>query len=131
MTCDQSRGGLYNASRSKSWDVLGNYSLSLEANLGYNENATYGFDTVALGLSKSTGGPTLQTQVVTGIATDDYYMGLFGLGHQGTNLTSFTEPHPSFLSDLKAKDLVPSLSWSYTAGAPYSKYEDFAAVVPP
>lgn len=101
--------------------MLGNYSLGLEVNLGYDETATYGLDTVALGLTKSTGGPSLESQIVTGIATDDYYMGVFGLGQQGTNLTNFTEPHTSFLSEMKAKNLIPSLSWAYTAGAPYSK----------
>ena len=121
LTCNESRGGLYNISESKSWEGLGNYLLGLEVNLGYNETAAYGLDTIALGATNSTGGPRLEFQVVVGIATDDYYLGTFGLGHQGTNLTNLTEPHTTFLSSLTSKNLIPSLSWGYTAGAPYSK----------
>jgi len=93
--------------------------LGLEVNLGYNETAPYGFDTVALGFSDSIGGPTINSQVVSAVATDDFYVGIFGLGHQGTNISDFTEPHPSFLSVMKNESLIPSLSWGYTAGAPY------------
>lgn len=122
LTCEESRGGLFDYTNSKSWDVLGNYSLGLEANLGYGGlSATYGDDTLALGFAASNGGPKLKSQVVAGIETPSYYVGVFGLGSQGTNLTSFNDTHPSFLTTMKAKNLIPSLSWAYTAGAPYSK----------
>lgn len=119
--CNQSRGGLFNPAQSSSWDPLGNYSLDLEVNLGYDKTAPYGLDTVALGFSDSIGGPTIPSQVVSAIATDDFYLGIFGLGHQGTNVSNFAEPHPSFLAAMKTKGLVPSLSWAYTAGAPYRR----------
>lgn len=122
-SCGQSRGGLFDTTHSTSWQALGSYTLGLELNLGYDDTAPYGLDTVALGFDKSIGGPTatLDSQVISALATDDYYLGIFGLGHQGTNISNFAEPHPSFLTAMHNKSLIPSLSWAYTAGAPYSE----------
>lgn len=120
-TCSDSRGGLFNSSDSKSWKDVGNYSMSLEMNLGYSDNATYGLDTVALGLSNATGGPQLDHQVVAAFANNDYYVGMFGLGQQGTNLSTYSTPNATFLTTLKDRNMIPSLSWGYTAGAKYRK----------
>ena len=120
-SCGQSRGGLFDTTHSTSWQALGSYTLGLELNLGYDDTAPYGLDTVALGFDTSIGGPTLDSQVISALATDDYYLGVFGLGHQGTNISNFTEPHPSFLTAMHNESLIPSLSWAYTAGAPYSE----------
>lgn len=93
--------------------------MRLELNLGYNDTAAYGLETVGLGLSNVSGGPSLDSQVVAAFANDDYYVGMFGIGQQPTNFTSFDNPHPSFLTSLKNEGLIPSLSWAYTAGARY------------
>ena len=119
LSCNESRGGLFDATRSSSWQALGNYSLDLEVDLVEEETATYGLDTIALGFANSIGGPTLNSQVISALATDDYYMGVFGLGHQGTNVSNFTNPLPSFLTTMRNESLIPSLSWAYTAGALY------------
>lgn len=75
---------------------------------------------MALGVSNATKGPSLDTQVVAGIDQNYWLsMGMFGLGQEPTNFTNLNNPHPSFLSTLKQRDIIPSLSWSYTAGAPY------------
>ena len=127
LTCSGSRGEIFDISGSKTWSVLGNYSLGIEANLGYTDIGDYGLDTVALGFTNATSGPTLQGQVVAGLASYDYYTGLFGLGDQPVNFTASNDinnltgtiPHPSFLATLKNQNLIPSLSWAYTAGAIY------------
>ena len=93
--------------------------MGLELNLGYNRNSSFGMDSVALGLSNATGGPYLGSQVVADFQTNDYYIGLFGLGQQPTNFSTFDTPYPSFLTSLKSKGMIPSLSWGYTAGARY------------
>lgn len=103
-------------------NATGIYPLGVELNLNYDDTGAYGLDTVALGFSRSIGGPPLDSQVVVGIETYNYYTGMFGLGSQPTNFTDFSEPHPSFLSTLKSKKLIPSLSWGYTAGAHYREY---------
>lgn len=127
LTCSQSRGEPFDTSRSNSWSILGNYSLGIEVNLGYNEPAAYGLDTVALGFSGATDRPSLHSQVVAGLETNDFYTGLFGLSDQPTNFTASNDssnltgtiPHPSFLTTMKSQNLIPSLSWAYTAGAFY------------
>lgn len=88
-------------------------------NLGYSDSATYGLDTVALGLSNATGSSQLESQVVAGFENLDYYVGLFGLSHQGTNFSDYTTPNATFLTTLKEQNMIPSLSWGYTAGASY------------
>ena len=106
---------------------MGNYSLGIDENLGYHTAASYGLDTIALGASNYTGGPALSSQVVAGLETYLYYTGMFGLGSQSSNFTNSsspenltdTIPYKSFLGSLKASNLIPSLSWAYTAGAPY------------
>ena len=130
MTCAQSRGELFDPSLSTTWSPLGNYSLEIEANLGYDTVASYGLDTVALGFSNDTGGPTLQGQVVGGLEPYLFYTGVFGLKNQPTNFTASndqfnltnTKPYSSFLTTMRNQNLIPSLSWAYTAGAMYSKY---------
>jgi hypothetical protein len=49
--------------------------------------------------------------------------GIFGLNTQPVNFTSLGNfSSPSFISTLKDEGTIPSLSWSYTAGAKYRKY---------
>ena len=130
LTCPQSRGELFNASLSSTWSSIGTHALGLEQNLGYNGAASYGSDTVALGISNDTGGPNLPSQVVGSLVTRLFYTGLFGLRDQPSNFTASqdsnnltdTVPHSSFLTTLKNQSLIPSLSWAYTAGAAYSEY---------
>ena len=95
-------------------------------NLGYDGPASYGLDTITLRSSNLTGGPTLKAQVVAGWETHLFYIGMFGLGIQPNNFsasspsnTTNTFIYQSFLGSLKASNLIPSLSWAYTAGAPY------------
>ena len=119
--CPQSRGEIFDSLKSETWSNRGNFALGLEANLGYNSNGTYGLDTVALGFSNSTGS-WLESHLVAEIQNFDFPVGLFGLGRQQTNLSDFDNGYPSFLTRLKVQNLIPSLSWSYTAGAKYREY---------
>ena len=121
ISCSDSRGELFDASKSTSWNSTGNYTMGLEMNLGYNDTATFGLDTVALGASEAIGGPSLDSQVVAAYANDDYYIGMFGLSSQPTNFSLLANSTPSFLTTLKAMNIIPSLSWGYTAGARYRK----------
>ncbi|KAL8719427.1 MAG: hypothetical protein Q9225_003570 [Loekoesia sp. 1 TL-2023] len=118
-SCSQTRGDLFNNNKSRTWTEKGFYGLDLETNLYPPDNATYGLDTVALDFTNATGGPVLEDQVVAALSGSEYVLGTFGLGQQPTNFSDFTEPHPSFLTSLYNKQLIPSLSWSYTAGAQY------------
>lgn len=118
--CDGLRGQEFNVNKSSTWRFNNYYELLLESNLGYTGTGEFGFDTVGLGWQGS-GGPVLDSQVVAGIASQDFWLGSFGLTPRPTNFTDFNDPQQSFMQTLKNKSMIPSLSWAYTAGAPYSK----------
>ncbi|KAF2814039.1 acid protease [Mytilinidion resinicola] len=106
------------ANQSSTWKSIGLYDLILEHQLGYAGAGMYGFDTVGLMIQNS-GGPSLSGQVVAGIATKDFYLGIFGLGPKPSNFSNFDYPQPSYMRSLKDQNKIPSLSYGYTAGASY------------
>lgn len=118
------RGGEYDHAASSSYvpniantstDI---YFLTLESNLGYDGKGRYGFDDITLGFQGG-GGVTLNNQTVAGIATKEYYMGLFGLAPRPTNFSSNSNAIPSFMENLRSEGKIPSISWGYTAGNQY------------
>ncbi|OIW32564.1 acid protease [Coniochaeta ligniaria NRRL 30616] len=124
--CSASRGAMFSPNASSSWQDQGLFSINqngvgLEANLGYSVNADFGLDTLGLGYVAGGNGPTLTNQTIGGVATaSPFYLGIFGLGTQPVNFTRLGNfSTPSYLASLKAQNLIPSLSWSYTAGAMY------------
>lgn len=123
IDCASRRGGIYNYNQSSTWvqynaTTNGTFTLGLEENLGYTGNGLYGYDTVTLGWQGSNG-PSLDQQIVAGIATPDFYLGSFGLDPRPTNFTNYNDPVSSYMSNLKQQNLIPSLSWGYTAGNQY------------
>ena len=115
---------MFNSNASKTWLGQGSYGLGIESNLGPKFSSlggAYGLDTVALAEGNATGGPSLDGQTVAEVGSILYYTGMFGLNNQPNNLTTFDDPLPSYLTTLKTKNLIPSLSWAYTAGASYRK----------
>ena len=117
-TCAETRGWLFNQSASTTFDEIGIYDLWIERNLGYGGNAIYGYDTVGLG-GQGEGGPTLENTTVGGLAVTEYYLGVFGVNPKPTNFTTFNEPSPSYMTQLKEQKLIPSVSFGFTQGAPY------------
>ena len=115
-TCPSDRGGLYDPAQSSTWQAKGNYSLHYEEGLDYQGNGEYGFDTIRLGIDESSA-PTLDNQLIAGIASDDFYIATLGIRPASTNLSSFNNPIPSFISNLKDRGDITSLSWAYTAGS--------------
>jgi len=116
-SCSDQRGQ-FEPQNSTTWDPIGLYELDLELNLGFNGNASYGRDTVALGYPGS-GGAVLDGVIVAGIASPDFWLSHLGLDPAPTNFTTLNDPQPSFLEILSNKSMIPSISWGYTAGAPY------------
>ncbi|KAH6643379.1 aspartic peptidase domain-containing protein [Truncatella angustata] len=130
--CAVSRGNLFNWNDSSSWIDVGLYGINqdgvgLEANLGYSQRAEFGLETLAIGLT----GPSLENQTVAGIATaEPFYLGVFGLNSQPVNFTTLGNySAPSFLTTLKDEGRIPSLSWSYTAGAQYRLKEVYGQLI--
>ena len=119
--CADSRGGnLFNPNSSKTWKEEGIYNLWFESNLNYTGNGDYGFDQISLGLNP-TNQSTLTNQVIAGIVQDDFWLGYLGINPQPTNFSNFQDQQPSFFKSLQTQNKIPSLSYSYTAGAQYRK----------
>lgn len=124
VTCAHGRGALFNLNASSTWKDQGLFNLLEEQNLpdyqASYEAGDYGLDTLGVGLpgSEGTDEPSM---VVAAIATADYNFGYLGVTSNPTNFTQFNDPHPSYLSALKQSGKIPSLSYGYTAGAPYRK----------
>jgi hypothetical protein len=57
--------------------------------------------------------------VVAGVAGTEFFIGMLGLNPRPTNFTDLNDPQTSYLSLLKQQNYIPSLSYSYTAGAQY------------
>lgn len=118
-SCSDDRGALFNYNQSSTWAQNGLYEIWNEQNLGLSGNGLWGNDTLGLAVQGS-GGPTLQNQVVAGIVTDNFYLGMFGVNPKPTNYTTFTsDPQDSYMTTLKKQKLIPSISFGYTAGAAY------------
>ncbi|KAI9892854.1 MAG: hypothetical protein M1814_001013 [Vezdaea aestivalis] len=118
-TCTTDRGEIHNYNDSTSWANKGRFFIILNRELvTVNTTGDYGFDTVALG-SGGQSGPSLTGQVVAGVSSYNNYVGLFGLTPKPVNFTDDKTPHPSFLGTLKARNLIPSASYGFSAGAGY------------
>ena len=121
-SCPNDRGGIFNTSTSSSWRKKQIYQLGVELNLDYHDsdNGEYGFDRLGLGYPGS-GGPVLNDQVIAGVATKDFYLGMLGLAPNPINFT-YADTHPSLLTNLKNQSIIPSLSYGYSAGASYRTF---------
>lgn len=117
-TCPSHRGGLFLRNQSSTWRDHGLYDLDIEKNLGFFGNALFGYDSLSTGVP-GTGAISLKEQVVAGIAAKGFYLGLWGIGPRPINLTSLNNPYPGMMSKLKDENIIPSLSFGYTAGARY------------
>ncbi|KAI4272462.1 MAG: hypothetical protein L6R38_006597 [Xanthoria sp. 2 TBL-2021] len=120
--CSDSRGVVFSPNASSTWDNIGNFALDVEKNLrNYSSNwdhGNYGFETLALGYLGSDG-PTVESSVIAGLNTKDFYLGSIGLSPQPLNFTATDNPAPSLLGSLKIGKRIPSLSYGYSAGAQY------------
>ena len=128
--CSDSRGGFFNPNTSSSWTVNkdisgGYYPLELETDLNVTGTGLYGYDTVAL----SGGSPSLAQQVVASIALKDYFLGLFGLSPYSSPLPSTTAQLTTYMSTLNQSSLIPSMSWSYTAGNQYRSGPAYGSLI--
>ena len=117
-TCINGRGLLFSPNTSSTWSQYGFYALGAEDNLGSTSSARYGNDTVGLGIQGS-GGPSLSNQIVAAFSTDDFYLGFFGVNPASTNFTKAEQGKESYMTTLKNQNLIPSLSFGYTAGNRY------------
>lgn len=125
--CNDERGGIFNYNESpKNWITKGNFTLDISANLGLGGNGdggTFGYDTLAIPTANGAS-VTLDQQLLSGVATKDFFVGSLGLSSRPISFESQVKGQPpdtrqSLITSLKDKNLIPSLSYGYTAGASY------------
>jgi hypothetical protein len=124
--CVDQRGWLYDHNKSSAtYSDIGLYSLgNVQAlkNYGIDGAVALGKDNVTLGYQRS-GGVSLPPQVIFQFADFNYTLnGLLGLNPYPVNLTDMGDMNagiPGFMQDLREKNLIPSQSYGYTAGAKY------------
>ncbi|KAL8808467.1 MAG: hypothetical protein Q9182_000017 [Xanthomendoza sp. 2 TL-2023] len=103
--------------QSSSWSVIGNRTLQGNSGMPKSSNGLFGMDIVAVGPNPEAALISSSRSTIAGIPPEPYYLGLLGL--QPSNSSRFNGSSPSFLSNLKSQNLIPSLSFGYTAGAAY------------
>ena len=111
----------FQTNQSSTWTASGDHQLMTESYLGIGSNGQYGLDTVGLGVEATTGLTTNQN-VVAGVKAEPFYLGQVGL--KPANATGINGT-ASFMMQLKNDNLIPSLSYGYTAGALYRKSQSF------
>lgn len=128
--CKESRGGLFDKATSLTWVPNSIFQLGLSENLGVNIFGDFGFDTVTLGWQGS-GGPTVEHSIVAGVGDTHFtWLGGLGLNPRPTNFSTFpNSPQVSLIQSLKNERMIPSVSWAYTAGAPYRLDKVFGSLV--
>jgi hypothetical protein len=117
--CSEQRGGLYMRNISTTWDEYGQYHIDtyLEKNIGVEGDGLFGFDDLSLGWTGDKL-PTLKNQSIAGVLSPSFELGSLSLNARPINFTSYNSPITSMLQNLRNMPTpIPSLSWSYTAGA--------------
>lgn len=117
-SCADSRGALFLSNESLTYLKNSIFNLGFNVNLGLDEGANAGFDTITLGWQGS-GGPTVEHSTVFNFNLQTYWLGIFGLNPAPSNFTTFTDPQPSFMQQLVNNNTIPSLTYGYTAGNQY------------
>jgi len=109
----------FQSNESSTWENIGQYTVNMEAHLNYTANAIFGYDRVAFGPASEKDALSIERKVVAGVAELDYWMGYLPLGIQAPSFSSLSEPIDSVMMSLWNQSKIPSLSYSYTAGAKY------------
>lgn len=119
--CTQARGGAYDSTKSSHWTSKNIFPLNLEVNLGLihnSDNGAYGYDELSIA-TENGGNVTLNQQLLSGVATKDFFLGSLGLSSTPITFDDPPDVRQSLLTSLKNASLIPSLSYGYTAGASY------------
>ncbi|KAL8718391.1 MAG: hypothetical protein Q9225_004466 [Loekoesia sp. 1 TL-2023] len=103
--------------QSSTWKMIGNHTLQGPVNLSDAGNGLFGTDIVAAGPNPDARLAPGKASIVAGITAEPYYLGLLGL--RPSTDSQFDGASPSFLTLLKERNLIPSLSFGYAAGAAY------------
>ncbi|KAK0966962.1 hypothetical protein LTR91_009537 [Friedmanniomyces endolithicus] len=126
--CANSRGFLFETNKSLTWTPNSIFNFDFEVNLNMDTTGNAGFDTATLGW-QGAGGPTVSHSTIFSIKSSTYWLGGFGLNPRPTNFSTFVDPQPSFMQQLKTNNTIPSISYGYTAGNQYHQTPIFGSLV--
>ena len=110
----------FQVNSSSSWKNIGTFELGQNDFLGFSGNGAFGYDTISLIRGDASETITNNDTAVTAYATPQLWLGEIGLSNRPMDLGKDDKP-ASFLSNLKKAGNIPSLSYGYTAGAPYRR----------
>jgi hypothetical protein len=112
--CQSSRGGVFDTASSSTWEAYEYAQVTVDVNLGYNEEyAEYGLDVLEYGSE----GTKMANSLIGNYQSSTYWLGFLGLGI--TPVTFNQTPALGPIGDLYAGGYIPSRSYGYTAGAKY------------
>ncbi|KAG8533465.1 uncharacterized protein KY384_002248 [Bacidia gigantensis] len=103
---------------STTWAGKGNHQINVEAYLNSTATGQYGIDSVGIG-ADAAAGLTLDGIVVAGVPTLPFYLGKLGM--RPSNTSGPDGNTPSFMTQLRSENKIPSLSYGYSAGALYKQ----------
>ena len=128
--CRGQQDGLFSYNDSSTWEEKGKYKLprQAETSLGYSGTSLVGFDNVILDGTRS-GGPSITNSMITNVVDKSFVLSHLGLNHQPLNFSTFDDQYPSLLTSLFEDKKIPSLTWSYTAGARYRGNKKYGSLV--
>lgn len=113
--CASSRGGLYDHTRSSTYQSTGNSTLDVGLSLGLDDAAFYGLDKLSLG---APGGMVNDAHgSVATYSGTSYWLGAIGLNPRPIPGPGGTQK--AFLQQLKDNGQISSLSYAYGEGASY------------
>ena len=104
MAIQNGRHNEFLTNLSSSWMAEGVFDLDVENPLHFNlsDSGNFGQDNVSLNIQGSDQ-LTISKQLVASFATQDFYLGEYGLRPNPTNLSSFDDPLPSYIKAWRIK----------------------------
>ena len=119
-SCPSARGGIFNPENSSTWSQYNYFELPIEQNLYVKVPGLFGNDTLSLG-AQSGNRSSLENQVIGGIGEQKYYLylGMLGVNPKPTKLSAGDSGQSSYITSLKSQNIIPSVSFGFTAGAAY------------
>jgi hypothetical protein len=125
-------GGVQTAPDSSTWNDAGTYDID-KPDWWQNKSDTlvgdYGLEYLGIGKA-SKQSYIANNMYVAATTSKDLYIGQFGLGPGATNVGKGHGEVQSILATFHNQNVIPSVSYGYTAGAIYSEYT-FLSACPP
>ena len=120
--CPELRGNVFYANRSLDYQSFGwlpgqELAILPSGRQMITANTSFGNDSIDVGGIGSILGSTVNGQILEGYDDNSFFLGTFGLYDGNATIPGHNKSSRGFLQSLYATDNIPSLSWSYTAGA--------------